>query len=200
MSRSSGPASSLQVLGDPDHRWALLVGQLDDLEPEPAASGPGQLHRGAELREQARLAPLLEPLHHGLEDDERHPRESLQLLVTMDPPLEIHLAKPLDAQPLRDIDEVADLDRVAGEERDRLEERPAARVLPGERLDEAGQLRVEEVDQRPRDELRDPAAAALLEGAAFHDRSLVVALDVLQTWLRKERPCGATSAVRQGLL
>ena len=86
------------------------------------------------------------------------------------------------------VDEVADLDRVAGEERDRLEQRPAARVLAGQRLDHPRQLRVEEVDERSGDELRDPAAAALLEDAALDDRALVVALDVLQPRLVEERP------------
>ena len=83
----------------------------------------------------------------------------------MDPPLEVDLAEALDPDPLGGVDEVADLDRVAGEERDRLEQRAPARVLAGERLDDPGQLREEQVDERPRDELGDPAAAALLEDA-----------------------------------
>ena len=91
-------------------------------------------------------------------------------------------------EPLGRVDEVADLDRVAGEERDRLEQRPAARVLAGQRLDHPRQLRVEQVDQRPRDELGDAAAAALLEHAALDDRALVVALDVLQPRLVEQRP------------
>ena len=43
--------------------------------PQPAVAGPGQLHRRAELGEEAGLAPLLEPLHDGLEDDEAHPAD-----------------------------------------------------------------------------------------------------------------------------
>ena len=46
----------------------------------------------------------------------------------------------------------------------------------------------EQVDQRPGDELGDPAAAALLELAVLDDRALVVALDVLQARLVEERP------------
>ena len=80
-----------------------------------------------ELGEQARLAPLLEPLHDRLQDHEAHPREALELLVAMDPPLEVDLAEAVEAEPLRDVDEVADLDRVAGEERDLLEQRRAGR-------------------------------------------------------------------------
>ena len=47
---------------------------------------------------------------------------------------------------------------------------------------------IEEVDQRPRDELRDAAAAALLEHAVLDDRALVVALDVLEPRLVQQRP------------
>ena len=86
------------------------------------------------------MPPLLEPLHDRLEDHERHPRQALELLVAVDPALEVDLAEPLDADPLGDIDEVADLDGVAGEERDRLEQRAAPGVFAGERLDEPRQL------------------------------------------------------------
>ena len=89
----------------------------------------------------------------------------------MDAALEVDLAEALDPDPLGDVDQVPDLDRVAGEERDLLEQRPPPGVLAGERLDQPGQLREEEVDQRPRDELRDPAAAALLEDAVLDDRA-----------------------------
>ena len=80
----------------------------------------------------------------------------------MDAALEVDLAETVEADALRDVDEVADLDRVAREERDRLEQRATPGVLAGERLDEPRQLREEEVDERARDELRDPAAAALV--------------------------------------
>src|SRR5207244_2595220 len=146
--------------------------------------------RRPQLRNQPRLTALLEPLHHRLDDDERHPRQPLELLVAMHPTLEIDLAQALDAQPLGGVDEMADLDRIAGEEGDRLEQRAAAGVLAGQRLDEAGQLREEEVDQRPRDKLRDAATAAFLEDAALDDGPLVVALDVLQPRLVEERPQG----------
>ena len=47
----------------------------------------------------------------------------------MDPDVEVDLAKPVEAEPLGEVDEVADLDRVAGEERDLLEVLAAAGVL-----------------------------------------------------------------------
>ena len=149
--------------------------------------GAGQLHRRAELGEEPRPAALLEPLHDRLEDHEAHPRQALQLLVAVHPPLQVDLAKAVQAEPLREVDEVADLDRVAGEERDRLEMLAPARVLAGERLDQARQLGEEQVDERPRHELRDPAAAALLEHAALDDRALVVALDVADARLGQQR-------------
>ena len=79
----------------------------------------------------------------------------------MYPTLQVDMAQALDPDPLRSIDEVPDLDRVPGEERNLLQERAPPRVLAREWLDEAGQLGEEEVDERPCDELRDPAAAAV---------------------------------------
>ena len=99
------------------------------LERQPPAPGPRQLHRGAHLREQPRPPPLLEPLHHGLQDHERHPRQPLELLVAVDPPLEVHLAEPVDARLLGGVDQVPDLHRVPGEERQLLEQRAAPGVL-----------------------------------------------------------------------
>src|SRR5215212_915962 len=86
-----GPAPAFEVLRDPDHRRSLLVRQLDDLEREAAPAGTWQLHRRSELGEQAGLPSFLEPLHDGLEDDERHPRQPFELLVPMDPALEVDL-------------------------------------------------------------------------------------------------------------
>src|SRR5712671_107901 len=179
---------SLDVFRDPDHRRALLVGKLDHLEAEAAFAGARQLHRRAELGKQPRLAPFLQPLHDGLEDDEGHPRQALELLVSMDPPFEIDLAETLEAGSLGGVDEMPDLDCVPREERDRLEQRPPPGIFAGERLDHPRQLREEQVDERPRDELGDPAAATLLEDATLDDRALVVALHVLETRLVEERP------------
>src|SRR6266480_981543 len=106
----------------------------------------------------------------------------------MDPPLQVHLAEALEPGPLGDVDEMYDLDRVACEERHRLEQSASTGVLARQRLDQPGQLGEEQVDERSRDELRDPAAAALLELAALDDRALVVALDVLEARLVKQRP------------
>ena len=119
--RPGGQTAPLQVLGDADHRWPLVIGQLHDLQPELAPARPWQLHRRAELREQTRLVLLFEALHDGLDDDEAHPRQTLELLVAVDPPLQVHLAEPFQPAPFRDVDQVTDLDRVAREERDRLQ-------------------------------------------------------------------------------
>ena len=105
----------------------------------------------------------------------------------MEPPLQVHLAQGLETGPLRDVDQVPDLDGVAGEERERLEQAAAARVLAGERLDEARQVRVEQVDERARDQLGDPASAAFAEHASLDDRALVVTLDVLDPRLHEKR-------------
>ena len=104
--------------------------------------------------------------------------------------------RPFEAAPFDDVDEVPDLHGVAGEEGQRLEQAPPAGVLAGERLDQAGQLGEEEVDQRPGDKLGDPAAAALLEDAALDDRAAVVALDVLDALLGDQRADRAVDHAR----
>src|SRR3954451_11015042 len=131
--RRSGIPSPLEVFRDPDHRRSLVVRQLDDLERQPAAATPRQLHRRPELREQPCAAPFLEALDHGLQDHEAHPAETFELLVAVNPALEVDLAEALDADPLGGVDEVTDLDGVAREERDRLEQRPPRGVLARER-------------------------------------------------------------------
>ena len=94
--------SGMRTIGG--RSWSASSMTSSDSRPSPGAR---QLHRRAELGEQARLAPLLEPLHHRLEDDEAHPRQALELLVAVDPPLEVDLAEALEPDPLGDVDEVA---------------------------------------------------------------------------------------------
>src|SRR4029079_10259441 len=113
-------------------------------------------------------------------------RQALELLVAVDPPLQVDLAQAIEAGPLDDVDQVPDLDRIAGEEGDLLEQSAATRVLAGQRLDEARKLGEEEVDQGPGHELGHAAAAALPEHAALDDRALVVSLHVLQARLVEE--------------
>ena len=138
-----------------------------------------QLHGRAELGEQTRLAPLLEPLHDRLEDRRSSSATGLRAPGCGGSRMSRSTwPKPLSPKPLGKVDEVADLDRIAREERDLLEVLAPAGVLAGERLDVARQLGEEEVDQRPRHELGDAAAAALLEQPALDDRALVVGLDV----------------------
>ena len=182
-----GLGDPLQILRDPDHRWPLLVRELDHLERQAAAAGSRQLHCRAHLGEQARLAALFEALHDRLEDHERHARQALELLVAVDSPFEIDLAEPFEADSLGHVDEVAHLHGVAREEGDGLQEQAPSGVLAGERLDEPRQFGVEEVDQGPRNELCYPAAAALAQHPALDDRPLVVALHVLQAGLVQQR-------------
>ena len=72
-----------------------------------------------------------------------------------------------------------DLDAVAGDERHLLQHRPAAGVLPAERLDEAGQLGPQRVEQRAGGQLGDPAAAGRAVLAVDVERAGVAALDVV---------------------
>ena len=105
----------------------------------------------------------------------------------MDPSLQVHLAEPFEAASVGDVDQVSYLDGIPGEERQRLEQAPPPGVFAGERLDQAGEFRKEEVDERSRDQLGDPSSSALLEKSALHYRPAVVALDVLDPLLCDER-------------
>ena len=60
-----------------------------------------------------------------------------------------------------DVDEESELDTPSFDERHRLEGITASGVLTGERLDDTGELRPVEVEQGPRQQLGDPAAAGL---------------------------------------
>ena len=72
--------------------------------------------------------------------------------------LEIDLSHGVHAEPFSDIDQQSDLDAVARAERDLLEQAATAGVLSRERLDQAGQVRPEHVDQGSRRQLRNSPA------------------------------------------
>ena len=106
----------------------------------------------------------------------------------MDPPLEVDLAEPVDAEPLGDVDEVADLDRVAGEERDLLEQRRRPAYSPESgwmKPDSSGKNRL--MSGRATSSVTRPPPPSLSD-AVLDDRALVVALDVLQPRLVEQRP------------
>ncbi len=72
---------------------------------------------------------------------------------------EIDLRHGVEPDELEDVDEQAELDPVAAGERHPLEHVAARGVLAAERLDEAGELGPELVQQRPGDELGHAAAS-----------------------------------------
>ena len=82
--------------------------------------------------------------------------------------------------------------RVAGEERDRLQVRAAARVLAGQRLHDAGELRPQEVEQGPGGELGHAPAA----GRGRAQGALVERLDEVDAGVVQERREQAGHEVR----
>ena len=171
-----------------DHRRTDLVTDLADVEGEPLAFDPDLLHALAHLRHELDLLALLELGDRRLQDDEGHRRQIGQRLVAMDPPLEVDLADARQPDAVHDVHQQPELDRVAGEEWHRLEQLAAAGVLAGQRLDDAGQLGEEQVDERPRRELGHAAALAGLPlPIGGHQGPVVEALDVLDPRLAEER-------------
>src|SRR5947209_11573417 len=98
------------------------------------------------------------------------------------------------------VDQLRDLHPVAAREREPLEERPPRRDLPGQRLTELRQLGIEEVQQRPRGELGDTAAAVGYRHAAALERPPVEALHVLHARLAEDRTEHAAGEVRAEVL
>src|SRR5207302_11154976 len=95
-----------------------------------------------------------------------------------------------------DVDEHSHLHAVAGEEGELLEQLPSPRVLTGKWLEEAGELRVEEVDHRSRGQLGDAAAAGRQELGAELQRPLVEALHEPDPGVGQERPDGPVDEAR----
>ena len=97
---------------------------------------------------------------------------------------------PIDRSPIlqEQIDQQAGLDAVAGEERQLLQHGPPPGLLAGQRLDQAGQLWVEQVEQRPGRQLGHAPAARRLEHAAWPtDRPLVEPFDELDALVLQQR-------------
>src|SRR5215207_1840742 len=106
-----------------------------------------------------------------------HAREIPQRLVPVLAGAEVDLGHRIQPDHLEDVYHDPGLHRVAGEERDGGEQLPVGDELPGEGLHEAGELGVEEVEQRLGRELRDPPTAVQLYGLVALERTPVGGLD-----------------------
>ena len=96
----------------------------------------------------------------GAVDRGGHPAERLAVLVAVFAHADVDLGEGVEADDVQGVDEQAQLDAVADGERQPLQQGAAGRVLAAERLDEAGQLRPVQVEQRAGHQLGDPAALA----------------------------------------
>ena len=98
------------------------------------------------------------------------------------------------------VDQQRDVDPVAGHERQSLEQLTAGGDLARERLLDRREVRVEQVQQRPRRQLGDAAAAVRERHVTDLERPLVEALDERQTGVAHERTEQTTEEVRPELL
>src|SRR5205823_10619467 len=100
------------------------------------------------------------------------------------------------AQPIgfRNRQQQTKLHAVASEEGHAFQHSPAPRVLARQRLDEAGQLGKEQIEQRPGRELRDASATLGLQFRAELQRSAVEALDVVDLGVAQQ---GTEQAVNE---
>ena len=92
-------------------------------------------------------------------DRRGHPAQGLAVLVAVLAHPDVHLGERVQAHGVQGVDEHAQLDAVADREGQPFQQRAAGRVLAAERLDEAGQLRPVQVEQRAGHQFGDPAAA-----------------------------------------
>ena len=110
----------------------------------------------------------------------------------MHPAAEVDLGHRRQPGQLEDVDEHRDLDAVPRHERHALEQGAATGVLTGEGLDEAGQVRPVQVEQRARHQLGHPAAARREDGLTGLQRAVVERLDEARRRAGQQRadhPC-----------
>ena len=79
-----------------------------------------------------------------LQDAEGHFPEGLQLLVSMDPAVHVHLRERFDSFLVIDVQEMSQLHPVSHGERESFQKLSSPRVLPAQRLHKAGELGIEE--------------------------------------------------------
>lgn len=107
----------------------------------------------------------VEPFECRAVDGGGHPAEGLAVLVAVVPDPDVDLGEGVQPGRLQGVDQQPELDAVAGREREPFEQGAAGRVLTAERLDETGEFRPVQVEQRAGDQLGDPAAAGRDDGA-----------------------------------
>src|SRR5262249_2243851 len=126
-------------------------------------------------------------LDRDLHDRERHLGEVEETVVSVDPHSQVGLSYAVQTEVLDDVDEVPGLHAIPGEERQSLEQLTPACVLTGQRLDQARQHRIKEIDQRACRELGNPSTTGGVKLAAEVQRPSVEAFDIADPGVGKQR-------------
>ena len=126
--------------------------------------------------------------HQHLGDGKGHDGQRREIPVAVHAGPQVHLGDPVEPEPLQDIDQESDLDPVAGEERELLEHLAAAGGLAREWLEHARQFGEEQVEQRARRELGDPAAPRFVPPAPHLERPPVIPFDVADAGVTQQGP------------
>src|ERR1700722_2556422 len=200
-----GGGAERAAAGQPGQRRALdqLIEVLVEAE---AVDGPHRVQVGVRLAELPQVGLAAEAVAvqtrgqalargHGSQHDRGHPGQAGQRLVPVLPGAEIDLGQAGQADLLVHVDQHADLDPVAGEERHVGEQLPTGRELARQRLHEARELRVEEVEERLGHQLGDPAAAVGDGLLALLERTPVGGLDELDAGVLEYRAEGPVDEV-----
>src|SRR5438045_593983 len=167
------------IRGTGRHRRALDRGDVVQIQVQPAIFRADELEARVGLLDQPLAVRLTDAAQPDLEDLERHLAQTEQVLIAVDALLHVDLRDRVESGTLQRVDEQAGLDAVIVEERQVLEEAAASALLACEWLQQTGELREEQVEQRPADELGDAAAARGLQLATDAQWSLVEGLHEL---------------------
>ncbi len=109
-------------------------------------------------------------------------------LVPVRPGAQVHLGQRVQAVPGHGVHQGGQLHAVADRDAQRLHQAAAGRPFPGQRLDHAGQLRPPQADQRPGDQLGDPAALGRGGAVGLGANPGVEALDQADLLVGEQRP------------
>ena len=142
----------------------------------------------------------LEPGEERAQHAEGHASQGDGLLVAVNAAVQVGLGERAEPEPLVDVDEHGRLDAVSDGEGDLLEDRPPPGVLPGERLQDGGQLGVEEAEQGADEDLGHTAAAGGAQHARVGDGAVVEGLHVMDLGVLDERADQAVDEPRMDVL
>ncbi len=131
--------------------------------------------------------PAAGSLQHRPQDGMAHLAQGTKLLVPVDPLAQVDLSQAVQTDFVQYVDHDAGFHAVSGEERYGTEQFLRRDELAGQRLYEAGQLRIKKVEQRFCHQLGDPTATIRDRFAGLHQGPTVASLD--EDDIRLEEQC-----------